>query len=89
MTQRLKEDLELRQSGLFTDFLNNQLPDILARVNEVTAQSLFDKEKADFLALIQDNMNLLDALLKQFARQSPTPAAFQSQFGSTSTAQLA
>lgn len=37
MTQRLKEDLEMKQSKLFTNFLNTQLPDILTKINEVTA----------------------------------------------------
>ena len=37
MTQRLKEDLEVRQSDLFTNFLNTQLPDILTKINEITA----------------------------------------------------
>ena len=37
MTQRLKEDLEMKQSELFTNFLNTQLPDILTKINEITA----------------------------------------------------
>lgn len=59
--------MELRQSSIFTTFLDTQLPEIIAKVNEDTAHVLFEREKAEFLGLIQENMTLLDAMLKGFA----------------------
>ena len=52
MTQRIREDLEMRQSSIFTEFLETQLPEVLTRINEDTAKVMFEREKADFLGLI-------------------------------------
>ena len=60
----MKEDLELKQSSIFTDFLETQLPEVLTRLNEETAKIMFEREKAEFLGLIQENMTVLDLMLK-------------------------
>jgi len=52
---------------LFTGFIENGLPEIINKINQDTAQGLFEREKAEFLGLIQENMSLLDVMLKGFA----------------------
>ena len=67
--------------------------DVLRLINDhmSDSRSYFDREKADFLQAIQENMLILDAMLKQYAYKSSQQATNNGERitsqGSTSTAQ--